>query len=422
MYLSGFGSYHQTEAEAGALPTNQNAPQCCTYGLYAEQISGTAFTRPRHRNLHSWMYRYLPSVVHPDYQPYIKRLSFRFVSPLPPNPYRWSPFTDSLKSVDFIDGLTPIAGTPNTLVSLYHCDRSMKGRYFVNHDGELIFLPYKGQIMLVTELGRLTIKPGQMAVIPRGIFFKVVLQEKVAHGYVCENRGSPLTLPELGLIGANGLANPRHFLYPQAYYEQATTEPVERIAQFQSQLWVCHTTHSPLSVVAWQGNYAPYSYDLSLFNAINTVSFDHPDPSIYTVLTSESPLLGVANLDLVIFPPRWSVAEHTFRPPYFHKNCMSELMGLIQGEYEAKKEGFLPGGISIHNCMTAHGPDGETFKEASSEELSPKHYENTLAFMFESCDIWQITDIAFAHKTRQKNYSHCWQDLTLVKNVAEKQP
>ena len=410
MYLAGFGNYHQSEAIAGALPERQNSPQQCNLGLYAEQLSGTAFTRPRHHNLHSWLYRILPSVVHTDYIPYPNPINSPFAPAQAPNALRWSPLPVPEIKQDFIDGLLHIAGNQLLNVYLYQCTQSMQARFFSDHDGELLIVPYQGAMRLHTEFGRLEISPGLIAVIPRGIKFKVELLDAIACGYVCENGASPLTLPQLGLIGANGLANPRHFLYPQAAFEDSE-EPVSLICKSQQQWWQASSYHSPLNVVAWHGNYAPYCYDLSLFNTINTVSFDHPDPSIFTVLTSESDTPGVANLDFVIFPPRWMVAEQTFRPPYFHRNMMSELMGLIQGEYDAKKEGFAIGGISIHNCMTGHGPDADSYTQASTQPLQPEFYDNTLAIMFESRNPWQITEKALAHEIRQRDYTNCWQKL-----------
>lgn len=411
MYLSGFGNHHQTEAIPGALPQTQNSPQKCPHGLYAEQLSGSAFTRQRHANFHSWLYRSLPSVVHQDFVLYKNAPLIHFTDMQAPNPYRWSPFPSPEMPVDFIDSLFHIAG--NTLVNayLYHCNKNMQTRYLRNNDGEMLFVPWSGELLLQTEFGNLTITPGHIAVIPRGVTFKVTLISADASGYLCENAGVPLTLPSLGLIGSNGLANPRHFLYPVATYEDYHDE-VTLICKSQHRLWSAKCRQSPLNVLAWHGNYAPYSYDLSLFNTINTVSFDHPDPSIFSVLTSESDTPGVANLDFVIFPPRWMVAEHTFRPPWFHRNIMSELMGLIYGEYDAKKEGFLPGGISIHNCMTAHGPDADTYHNTlASTELKPARYENTMAFMFETREPWIINEKALAHSCRQHDYTSCWQSL-----------
>ncbi|AHE67517.1 homogentisate 1,2-dioxygenase [Legionella oakridgensis ATCC 33761 = DSM 21215] len=339
MYLAGFGNHHQSEALPGALPKKQNSPQQCEFGLYAEQLSGTAFTRPRHNNLFSWMYRILPSVVQQGYERYPHEIQNQYVTALPPNPLRWSPLITADQEQDFIDGLFHLAGNHLLNTYLYQCNQSMHARFFSDNDGELLFVPYLGSIRLHTEFGKLDISPGFIAVIPRGVKFKVELLDSHAAGYLCENSASPLTLPPLGPIGANGLANPRHFLYPQASFED-TQEKVELICKFQHQWWMAKNQHSPLNVVAWHGNYAPYCYDLSLFNTMNTVSFDHPDPSIFTVLTSESTVSGVANLDFVIFPSRWMVAEYTFRPPYFHRNIMSELMGLIKGEYDAKKRDF----------------------------------------------------------------------------------
>lgn len=406
-FQKGFGNYHQTEAIPGALPTDQNSPQHTTFGLYAEQVSGTAFTRKRHQNFRSWLYRTLPSVVQGTYTPYEKMLFSSFAIEQSPNPLRWLPLETQMPC-DFVDGLFHIAGSRMVQAYLYHCDRSMENRYFTNNDGELLFIPHQGEIALHTEMGQLTVKPGMIAVIPRGITFKVILLSKSAKGYLCENQGSPLTLPQLGPIGANGLANPRHFRYPTAAFEEIDGE-CTLLCKHQHRLWEAKTNHSPLNVVAWHGNYAPYSYDLSLFNTINTVSFDHPDPSIYTVLTSESNTADVANLDFVIFPSRWVVAEHTFRPPYFHRNYMSELMGLIEGQYDAKQGGFLPGGVSIHNSMIPHGPDYTSYEQGISQTLEPERYTDTLAFMLETQDVWQVTEQAMRHPALQKEYSDCWQ-------------
>ncbi|KTD67659.1 Homogentisate 1,2-dioxygenase [Legionella santicrucis] len=411
MYLQGFGNYHQTEAVPGALPISQNSPQHCNLGLYAEQLSGTAFTRPRHNNLRSWLYRILPSVVQGTYHPYEVELFKPYHAEQSPNPLRWSPLNlFKEENFDFVDSLFHLAGTPLVNAYLYQCTRSMHDKYFANNDGEMLFVPYMGEVNLHTEFGKLNVCPGMIAVIPRGVKFKMELLSSEAKGYLCENSGSPLTLPQLGVIGANGLAHPRHFQYPVAAFEQNKTN-VTLICKYQNKLWTAKCNHSPLNVVAWHGNYAPYCYDLSLFNTINTVSFDHPDPSIFTVLSSESDTPGVANLDFVIFPPRWMVAEHTFRPPYYHRNYMNELMGLVHGEYDAKKEGFSPGGVSIHNCMTPHGPDHTSYEKAIAQRLEPEAYLNTLAFMFETRDIWQVTEQAMRIPERQKDYADCWQGI-----------
>lgn len=408
MPLYGFGNHHQSEALPGALPLNQNSPQHCPLNLYAEQLSGSAFTKPRHVNLHSWLYRKYPSVSNQDYVPYSKQITENFASLQSPDPLRWSPQNPPENRYDFIDSLFHVAGNKNAQAYVYHCNQSMDSRYFNNHDGELLFVPYAGKILLATEFGNLQTEPGMIAVVPRGVSFKVKLLESQASGYLCENLATPLTLPQLGPLGANALANPRHFQYPDAAFEENRGE-VTLLCKYQQHWWMKQIPHTPLNVVAWHGNYAPYRYDLSLFNTINTVSFDHPDPSIFTVLTSESHTPGLANLDFVIFPPRWLVAEHTFRPPYFHRNFMNEFMGLVKGEYDAKREGFLPGGISIHNCMTPHGPDKAAFEKAVNQSLKPEKYRNSLAFMFETRKPWLATETALMHPSRQKDYSQCWQ-------------
>lgn len=410
MVLSGFGNHHQTEAIPGALPPYQNSPQHCPMGLYAEQLSGSAFTRPRAVNWHSWLYRQHPSAQASRFQPYAKTGMSPWHPQQPPEPMRWSALPSTEQQHDFIDGLFLLAGNTWCRTYLYQCQKNMQQRFFTNRDGEMLIVPYQGGLQLHTEMGLLDIQPGQIAVIPRGVVFRVTLNEKNAAGYLCENLGLPFTLPALGPLGANSLAHPRHFIYPSARVED-DVDAMEMICKYQHHWWMTPLQHTPLDVVAWHGNYAPYCYDLALFNTVNSVSFDHPDPSIFTVLTSESDTPGIANLDLVIFPSRWMVAEHTFRPPYFHRNSMSELMGLIQGEYDAKQEGFSVGAVSIHNTMTPHGPDYLTYQKATQQSLQPEYYANTLAFMFESKEPWLVSEQAFQHVARQLNYTDCWKGL-----------
>lgn len=420
-YQSGFRNHFATEALPGALPQGQNSPQRCAYGLYAEQYTGSAFTAPRHQNLRSWLYRIRPSVTQSAYRP----LPDKAVATAPlakpaadPNQMRWDPLPLPAEPTDFIDGLLTIAvngDAGNQMgvgVHVYAFNRDMTERFFYNADGELLFVPQQGTLLLRTELGELEVENGEIAVIPRGIKFQVHLSDgaEAARGYICENYGSPLELPGLGPIGANGLANPRDFLSPVACYEDLEGT-YSLIAKFSGRFWETKLDHSPLDVVAWHGNYAPYKYNLAHFNTINTVSFDHPDPSIFTVLTSASDTPGTANLDFVVFPPRWMVANDTFRPPYFHRNLMSEFMGLIHGEYDAKAEGFLPGGASLHNSMSPHGPDADTFEKATNAELSPQYMGATMAFMFESRYVYHPTEAALNADIRQRDYVDVWSTL-----------
>ncbi len=419
-YQSGFGNQHSTEAVAGALPQGQNSPQRAPFGLYAEQVSGSAFTAPRAENLRSWQYRLRPSVQHAAYLP-LAHASLRTAPcqevAASPNRLRWNPLPVQ-PDTDFVDGLVTIATNGDARmqkgvgVHLYSASRSMT-RVFYNADGELLIVPQTGALTLKTEFGVLDVKPGEIAVIPRGVKFRVEISNEV-RGYICENYGAPLRLPELGPIGANGLANARDFLYPTAWFEDVALK-TEVVAKFGGSLWCCQYDHSPLNVVAWHGNYAPVKYDLARFNTINTVSFDHPDPSIFTVLTSPSETHGSANIDFVIFPPRWMVAENTFRPPWFHRNCMSEYMGLIHGAYDAKAEGFLPGGGSLHNAFSAHGPDKTTFDKASSAELTPQKIANTLAFMFESRYVFEPTAYAMSGGLLQADYDKVWANFGSAK-------
>jgi homogentisate 1,2-dioxygenase len=417
-YLTGFGNHFQSEAIKNALPQNQNSPQKVPFGLYAEQLSGSAFTMPRSLNLHTWLYRIHPSVLHNEFQPYTQELFTRpnLNDVTPPTQMRWNPIPYPKTPTHFIDSIMTIAENGSLAmqngasIHLYAATKSMDNCYFYNSDGDLLIVPQEGSLIIKTELGIIDLKPSEIAVIPRGIKFQVILPDHKARGYVCENYGLPFNLPELGIIGANGLAHARHFKSPVANFENLEGD-FQLLTKFQGSLWSTDIKHSPLNVVAWHGNYAPYKYDLTQFNTINTVSYDHPDPSIFTVLTSPSNTPGIASLDFAIFPPRWMVATHTFRPPYFHRNIMNEYMGLIHGVYDAKETGFIPGGGSLHNCMSAHGPDADAFEKAANSTLQPEYYKDTLAFMFESQLTWRLTSFALTTDTRQKDYLACWQGL-----------
>ena len=414
-YMSGFGSHFATEAVAGALPEGRNSPQKPPFGLYAEQLSGTAFTAPRSENRRSWLYRMRPSAEHPPYRRYEGALSFGAGAsdgPLPPNRLRWDPLPMPGAPTDFVDGLATMMSNrgPTSLegvaVHVYGATRDMDERYFFDADGELLIIPQQGRLDLRTELGRIELEPGEVALIPRGVRFRVLLPDGAARGYVAENHGALFRLPELGPIGSNGLANPRDFLTPAAAFEDRDGR-VELIQKYLGALWVTKVDHSPLDVVAWHGNLAPFKYDLRLFNTLGTVSFDHPDPSIFTALTSPSETPGRANADFVVFPPRWMVAEDTFRPPWFHRNVMSECMGLIYGAYDAKAEGFAPGGMSLHNLMAGHGPDVASWRQATESELKPHRIEGTMAFMVETC--WPYRPTAFALERAQPDYDEAWE-------------
>ena len=447
-YMSGFGNEFATEAVAGTLPQGQNSPQQVAHGLYAEQISGTAFTAPRSENRRSWLYRIRPAAMHGTFVSYAKaalpgvhardsagdgahashgsdrdagvRPAFHNEfgdGPVTPDQLRWNPLPLPEAPTDFIDGLYTMAGNGSPAaqhgvgIHLYAANRSMDGRFFYDADGELLIVPQQGRLRIATELGVLEVAPQEIALVPRGIRFRVELLDAAARGYVCENFGALLRLPDLGPIGSNGLANPRDFLAPHASYEDIEGD-FELIAKFQGHLWRTTIGHSPLDVVAWHGNYAPCKYDLRRFNAIGSISYDHPDPSIFTVLTSPSDTPGTANLDFVIFPPRWLVAQHTFRPPWFHRNVASEFMGLVHGAYDAKAEGFAPGGASLHNCMSGHGPDAGTFDKASRADLSrPDVITDTMAFMFETRAVIRPTHQAIDAAHRQRDYQACWAGL-----------
>ena len=420
-YMPGFGNDFESEALPGALPIGQNSPQRCAYDLYAEQLSGSAFTAPRGTNERSWLYRLRPSVRHTNQFAKID-LSYWRTAPhivehgLPLGQLRWGPVPIPDEPLTFLTGVRTMttAGDVNTQVGMstgiYLITASMEDEYFYNADGELLIVPQQGSLQFNTELGVIEVEPGEICIIPRGVKFQVNILGEPARGYICENYGATFTLPERGPIGANCLANARDFLTPVAAFDNrdsACRLTVKWCGTF-------HQTeigHSPLDVVAWHGNYAPYKYNLRHFSPVGAILFDHPDPSIFTVLTAPSGTPGTANIDFVIFPERWLVAEHSFRPPWYHMNIMSEFMGLIYGVYDAKPDGFLPGGMSLHNCMLPHGPDTEAFSKATQGELEPEKLSGTMAFMFETRFPQHLTQFAAELNALQQDYPECWAGL-----------
>ena len=418
-YQSGFGNEFATEALPGALPVGRNSPQRCAYGLYAEQLSGTSFTAPRADNRRSWLYRIRPSAMHRPFERIdAGRLTSDFdMAPASPNQLRWNALPMPTASTDFVQGLVTMAGNGDPRaqigagVHLYAANMSMHKKAFYNADGELLIVPQLGLHRFVTELGVIEAQPQEIVVIPRGVRFRLELPDGPVRGYVCENFGANFSLPDRGPIGANGLANSRDFLTPLAAYEDVA-EDHELVTKFMGRLWSAGMDHSPFDVVAWHGNYAPYKYDLRRFNAMGSISYDHPDPSIFLVLHSASDTAGVSNIDFVIFPPRILAMQDTFRPPWFHRNIASEFMGLVHGTYDAKADGFSPGGSSLHNSMSGHGPDAETFEQASAADLSrPQVITDTMAFMFETRLVWRPTPYALQSAELQPDYYRVWANL-----------
>lgn len=419
-YMSGFGNSFETEALAGALPIGRNSPQKCKFGLYAEQLSGSPFTMPRVHNERSWLYRIRPSVAHSG--KFEKAdMGYWRTAPLveldmPISQLRWSPLKYPSRPLSFIESMHTMttcgdaATQAGMAAHIYLATRSMKNEVFWNADGELLVLPQEGRIRFVTEFGIIDAEPGELVVIPRGVKFRAELTDGKARGYVCENYGGAFTLPDRGPIGANCLANSRDFLTPVAHYEDTDT-PTELYVKWCGTMWRTTIGWSPLDVVAWHGNYAPYKYDMRRYSPVGAIGFDHPDPSIFSVLSAPSETPGANNVDFVIFPERWMVAEDTFRPPWYHRNIMSEFMGLIYGQYDAKPHGFSPGGASLHNCMLPHGPDTEAFEHASNVELKPMKLENTLAFMFETRFPQRVTRFAAENDQLQTGYWDCWRGL-----------
>jgi len=420
-YMPGFGNDFETEALPDALPQGQNSPQKCNYGLYAEQLSGSPFTAPRGTNERSWLYRIRPSVRHTRRFKTGELALWRSApahheAELPLQQLRWDPLPIPNERTNLLEGIRTITTAGDVMTQagmathVYVFNENMEDDYFFNADGEMMFVPQLGDITIFTEMGKVDVAPGEICIVPRGMMFKAGLQDGPARGYICENYGAKFTLPGRGPIGANCLANPRDFKTPVAAYEDKESSCTVHI-KWCGKFFVTEIGHSPLDVVAWHGNYTPYKYDLSTFSPVGAILFDHPDPSIFTVLTAPSEEAGTANIDFVIFPPRWMVAEHTFRPPWYHRNIMSEFMGLVRGQYDAKEEGFVPGGMSLHNMMLPHGPDHMGFEKASNADLKPHKLDNTLAFMFETRYPQQVTAFASSLDTIQDDYIDCWTGL-----------
>ena len=431
-YMSGFGNSFETEALPGALPVGRNSPQKVNYGLYAEQLSGSPFTAPQSSNQRSWLYRIRPTVRHTGRFEKIDKghwrtAPFREDSELPIGQLRWSPVPVPQEKLTFVTGMRTVttAGDCDSMAGmashLLFATQSMEREHFFNADGEFLIVPEQGRIRFRTEFGVIDVEPGEICIIPRGVIFRVELIDGPVRAYVCENYGGGFILPDRGPIGANCLANPRDFLAPVAAYEDAES-PHALIVKWGGELFRTETGYSPLDVAAWHGNYYPYKYDLRTFSPVGAIMFDHPDPSIFTVLTSPSETPGTANVDFVIFPERWLVAENTFRPPWYHRNIMSEFMGLVYGVYDAKPEGFVPGGFSLHNQMLPHGPDADAFTHASNVELKPVKLTNTLAFMFETRFRQRVTGYAAGLDSRQDNYADCWSGLKKLFDPNRREP
>ena len=420
-YLSGFGNHFESEVLSGTLPIGQNSPQKCAYGLYGEQLSGTPFTAPNATNERTWVYRIRPSVKHvnrfqkTDY-PYWKSAPYIKDDIISLGQYRWSPVPHEDAPLDWLSGMRTMttAGDVNTQIGMaahiYLVTQSMKHSYFYSADSEMLIVPQEGTLRFHTELGVIDCAPQEIVIIPRGLVYRVEVLEGPARGFAIENYGLKFELPYRGPIGANCLANARDFKTPVAAYED-TDAPSRLTVKWCGAFHETKIDHSPLDVVGWHGNYAPTKYDLNHFCPVGAVLFDHPDPSIFTVLTAPSGIEGTANIDFVLFRDRWAVAENTFRPPWYHKNVMSELMGNIHGQYDAKLTGFVPGGMSLHNMMLPHGPDRDAFEGASNAPLKPVKLENTMSFMFETRFPQHLTEFAANEAPLQDDYVECWSDL-----------
>lgn len=420
-FMPGFGNDFETEALPGVLPQGQNSPQKCNYGLYAEQLSGSAFTQERPER--TWCYRIRPSVRHtgrfnPIDVPHWKSAPHVVPGVNSLGQMRWDPIPlpEQGAALTWISGMRTVttAGDVNTQAGMaahvYLVTESMVDEYFFSADSELLVVPQEGRLRFCTELGVIDLEPKEIALLPRGLVYRVEVLEGPARGFVCENYGQKFGPPHRGPIGANCMANPRDFKTPVAAFEDRDVQS-RLVIKWCGQFHATTIPASPLDVVGWHGNYAPWKYDLRAYSPVGAILFDHPDPSIFTVLTAPSGVPGTANIDFVLFRERWMVAEHSFRPPWYHRNIMSELMGNIYGQYDAKPQGFLPGGLSLHNCMMPHGPDRDAFEGASNADLKPHKLDETMSFMFETRFPQHLTDWAAATAPVQDDYLDCWTTL-----------
>ncbi|KAH7409553.1 homogentisate 1,2-dioxygenase [Cadophora sp. MPI-SDFR-AT-0126] len=424
-YQAGFGNHFESEAVPGTIPQGQNSPRCVRFGLYAEQMTASAFVAPRPSNKNAWLYRVRPAVAHEGFTdlPDNKDTESNFMPINPkvhisPTQLAWLPFDIPTEGgIDFVSGLKTVAGSGEPTLRegiathVYTANTSMSQKAFVNSDGDFLIVPQQGSLDIQTEFGPLFVQPGEICVIQRGIRYRVELPDGPSRGYILEIWGSNFDLPELGPLGANGLANSRDFLTPKAKYE-IKKERWEIVYKLGGKFFKSTQGHSPFDVVAWHGNYVPFKYDLTKFVNVGSISVDHIDPSIFCVLTAKSRDPTAPLADFLIFSPRWDVASHTYRPPYYHRNVASELMGLIYGGYGGRSDSFQPGGVSFECGMVPHGVAYEEFKAASAEPPPEMQIsKGAVAFMFESSRPFTITDYAWNSKKKHEHEPKMWDNL-----------
>ncbi|GLI78307.1 hypothetical protein PoHVEF18_006618 [Penicillium ochrochloron] len=395
-YLNGFNGYHQSEAAEGVIPLVINIPQKSKYGLHTERISGSSFTAPRKDSKQTWLYRLLPSTCHEDFSllenhPFNLKNVLNSKYQYSPNRSTWAP-AQIAKEADFLTGLQLIGGAGNPTMKeglayyAFTAGKSMpSNQAFYSADGDFLLAPQKGTLDIRTEMGYLRVRSNEICVVPRGIRFHVSLPAGPVRGFALELFEGHFELPELGPIGSTGLANIRDFEIPTASFDNSNVD-TEIIAKFAGQ--VHRTVHrgSIFNVAGWSGTYYPFKYDLGKFNTIGSVSYDHTDPSIFTVLTAPSSVPGEAVVDVAVFGPRWLVMEKSYRPPYFHRNTMSEFAFVIKGGFDVTPlPPQLEGLFLLSNTMCAHGADPESWKQATEKELVPEKIPpGNLGMMFES--------------------------------------
>ncbi|GJE85537.1 homogentisate 1,2-dioxygenase [Phanerochaete sordida] len=416
-YQVGFGNWFTSEALPNVLPSGQNMPQKNKYDLYTEGMNGCPFTAPRAQNQHNWLYRIRPSVAHQGItksakqNPYLVA-EFSLNDPkqsVSPERVAWRP--DSVPAnerVTFVHGIKSMAGNGSPLLRegvvlhTYACNASMERQAFVNSDGDFLLVPVAGRLDIQTELGRMMVFPGEVAVVQRGLKWKVSVPDGKAMGYIQEIFGMHYELPELGPLGASGLANPRDFEHPVAHFDVDQSD-WEVLYKLGGQLWSCAQDHTPFDVVAWHGNYVPYKYDLDAFISCGSLSRDHMDPSVWTVLTARSKTPGVALADVIFAGERWDVAEKTFRPPYFHRNTATEIIGLISGDFGFERD-FAPGALSLETGFGAHGMESDAYDAASDMELKPtKILQGTRMVLFETSMLMCLTEHALKTSRRKES-------------------
>ncbi|RSL87550.1 hypothetical protein CDV31_016235 [Fusarium ambrosium] len=432
-YLNGLGNLHQSEAFPDAVPLVNSYPQHAKYGLRSEKVSGTSFTAtPRSQNLWSFLYRARPSYNHGTFELWNQHLETANPSRpkhLTPNSYVWPTFNvtkGDWTAQHLLGGNGSPTDKTGVAIWLFHVNKDMPPQtVFSSQDGEALIVPQTGALDIQTEYGKLLVRQQEIAVIPRGIKYRVTLPEgKEARGYVLELYQGHFRLPELGIIGSIGLANPRDFQVPTASFDgkiesQGDTQVAVAndgrgewtiISRLDTKLWFATQDSTPFDVAGWQGTLYPYKYDVRRFNYIGNLNYDHADPSVFVVLTSQSygKEPGTAVVDFAAVGEHWHPAQHTLRVPWYHRNTASEFVFPIIAEQDPKSrlntsDTFGPWGAWLNANMVTHGSNEQEYAEWQAKDtLTPMKLQDfgVTSAIIETEATLLLTDWAFEAATK----------------------